>query len=117
MDDLAQEGFLAAFRSLPTFRRGDDFGAGLRGIARNKLFAHWRQTARRNRAMDPFRAEVAQVVESDLERAVSADRSETIETLLRCIQQLPKKLRRVVSVRGRPGDDPAGPGARSSLCG
>src|SRR5215510_7494011 len=55
VDDLAQEIFLAAFRNLPTFRRGEDFGAWLRGIARNKLHNHWRSSARRDRALASFR--------------------------------------------------------------
>jgi RNA polymerase sigma-70 factor (ECF subfamily) len=106
VDDLAQEVFLAAFRALPTFRQGDDFGAWLRGIARNKLYAHWRRMSRRKRAMEVFREEVAHVVESDLERAAAADRSETIEALLRCIDRLPEKLRRVVR-GGLDGEKPA----------
>ena len=32
IDDLTQEVFIAAYRSLHAFRRGDDFGAWLRGI-------------------------------------------------------------------------------------
>jgi RNA polymerase sigma-70 factor (ECF subfamily) len=105
VDDLAQEVFLAAFRNLHTFRRGDDFGAWLRGIARNKLYNHLRSAARRNRAMADFREEVARAVEADLERAVTADRSEAIEVLLRCIAQLPEKMRRVVRA-GLDGDKP-----------
>jgi RNA polymerase sigma-70 factor, ECF subfamily len=35
VDDLTQEVFIAAYGSLPAFHRGDDFGAWLRGIARN----------------------------------------------------------------------------------
>ena len=49
VDDLAQEVFLAALGSLATFRRGDDFGAWLRGIARNKLLVYFRSQARRSR--------------------------------------------------------------------
>jgi hypothetical protein len=37
VEDITQEVFLSAYRQLGTFRRGDDFGAWLRGIARNKL--------------------------------------------------------------------------------
>ena len=106
VDDLAQEVFLAAFRNLSGFRQGDDFGAWLRGIARNKLFEHWRRTARRTRALDAFREEVARAVEADLECAAASDRSEDIEALLRCIAQLPDRLRRVVR-GGLDGDKPA----------
>jgi RNA polymerase sigma-70 factor, ECF subfamily len=46
------------------------------------------------------------VLEADLEQAVSADLSESIEVLLRCIGQLPERLRRVVHA-GLDGDRPA----------
>lgn len=106
VDDMAQEVFLAAYRQLATFRRGDDFGAWLRGIARNKLLDHFRSTTRRDRAIGRFREEVARVVQDDLDRSAVADTSESIEALLRCIAQLPEKLRRVVRA-GLDGDKPA----------
>lgn len=106
VDDLAQEVFLAAFHSLPSFRRGDDFGAWLRGIARHKLYDHLRRSARRHRTLAAYQAEVARVVEADLERATADDRAEAIEALLRCIARLPDKLRRVVRA-GLDGDKPA----------
>ena len=106
VDDLAQEVFLAALGSLPTFRRGDDFGAWLRGIARNKLLVYFRTQARRSRALQRFRDEVTARIGDDLERAAASDRAETIERLLRCIAQLPERLRRVVRA-GLDGDKPA----------
>jgi RNA polymerase sigma-70 factor (ECF subfamily) len=106
VDDLAQEVFIAAYRDLPTFRRGDDFGAWLRGIARHKLYDYFRCSARRNKALERFREEVARAVEDDLEEAAAADTSESIEVLLRCIARLPEKLRRVVRA-GLEGDKPA----------
>src|SRR3989440_9487624 len=96
VDDLAQEVFLAALKGLAGYRRGDDFGAWLRGIARNKLLNYFRSTSRRTRAMQRFHETVARVIEGDLERASAADRSEAIERLLACIAQLPDRLRRVV---------------------
>jgi RNA polymerase sigma-70 factor (ECF subfamily) len=96
VDDLTQEVFLAAFQDLPTFRRGDDFGAWLCGIARHKLHDYFRSTARRRQALARFQQEVARVVEADLERAAAHDSSEAIEVLLRCIGRLPEKLCRVV---------------------
>src|SRR5688572_30866182 len=65
VDDLAQEVFLAALSSLSSFRRGDDFGAWLRGIARNKLLNYFRSTSRRNLALQRFREEVAKAVGDD----------------------------------------------------
>jgi RNA polymerase sigma-70 factor (ECF subfamily) len=106
VDDLAQEVFLAAFRGLATYRRGEDFGAWLRGIARNTLSAHWRRTARRNQTLARFREEVGRELEGDLERAAAGDSSEAIEALLRCIGRLPERLKRVVRA-GLDGDRPA----------
>ena len=106
VDDMAQEVFLAAYRQLPSFRRGDDFGAWLRGIARHKLLDHFRSTSRRDRALGRFREEVARVVQGDLDRAAESDTAESIEALLRCIARLPEKLRRVVRA-GLDGGKPA----------
>src|SRR5215470_6622314 len=66
VDDLAQEVFLAALRNLPTFRRGDDFGAWLRGIARNKVLVYFRTRARHSQALQRFRNEVAALIADDL---------------------------------------------------
>src|SRR5215475_12195267 len=77
VDDLAQEVFLAALRSLPTFRRGDDFGAWLRGIARKKVLVYFRSQARRHQALQRFRDEVTALLGDDLERAAASDRTET----------------------------------------
>ncbi len=106
VEDITQEVFLAAYRQLGTFRREDDFGAWLRGIARNKLHDHFRTSSRRDKALGRFREEVARVVQQDLERATSRDDSESIEVLLRCIARLPEKLRRVVRA-GLDGDKPS----------
>src|SRR5258708_628526 len=95
IDDLAQDVFFVAYSNLAEFRRGNDFGAWLRGIARNKMYHHFRNSSRRNKAIERFREEVARVVEGRLEQAVSADTSGTIELLLHCIGQLPEKMRRV----------------------
>jgi len=106
VDDLAQEVFLAALGSLSSFRRGDDFGAWLRGIAHNKVLLYFRSRARRSQALRRFRDEVTALIEGDLERAASSDRAEMIEQLLRCIAELPEQLRRVVRA-GLNGDKPA----------
>lgn len=96
VDDLAQETFIAAYQALHHFRRGEDFGAWLRGIARNKVLMFFRSSQRRANAVEKFRAEVADIVGEEL-HAQSADDAHTpIAALLRCIAKLPEKLRRVV---------------------
>ncbi len=96
VDDLAQEVFLAAFKNLAAFRRGDDFGAWLRGIARHKLLVHFRSQARRSQALQRFREQVAALLADDLEQAAATDRADTIERLLHCVAELPERLRHVV---------------------
>jgi RNA polymerase sigma-70 factor, ECF subfamily len=105
VDDLAQDVFFAAFRNLHDFRRGDDFGAWLRGIARNKVYEYFRSASRRRRAMERFHEQVALATEARLEESVAHDRSESIEVLLHCIGRLPEKMRRVVH-SGLNGDKP-----------
>jgi RNA polymerase sigma-70 factor (ECF subfamily) len=107
IDDLSQEVLITAYRNLHAFRKDEDFGAWLRGIARNKLHTHFRSLSRRNRAHKQFLEALAREVEADLERAVSANDSGAIELLLGCIGRLPEKLRRVV----RAGLDGAKPEA------
>ena len=106
IDDLAQEVLLVAYRSLGEFRRGDDFGAWLRGIARHKIYDFFRRTSRRNKASERFRDEVAHLVEDRLEHTVSRDSSGAIEILLGCIGELPERMRRVVRA-GLDGNKPA----------
>src|SRR5262249_2746177 len=106
IDDLAQDVLLVAFRNLADFRRGDDFGAWLRGIARHKVHDHFRSTSRRHKALERFRAEVVRVVEANLERTAAADQPGAIDVLLRCIGLLPERMRRVVRA-GLEGDKPA----------
>jgi RNA polymerase sigma-70 factor (ECF subfamily) len=106
VDDLAQEVFLAALGSLSSFRRGDDFGAWLRGIAHNKLLVYFRSKARHQQALLRFRDEVVAMIGDDFERGASGDRAEAIERLLQCIEKLPKRLQRVVKA-GLDGDKPS----------
>jgi RNA polymerase sigma-70 factor (ECF subfamily) len=106
VDDLAQEVFLAALQNLDKFHRDDDFGAWLRGIARNKVLLYFRTASRRHRALQRFREEVTALIDADLEQAAASDRGEMIERLLHCIALLPERLRQVVRA-GLDGDKPA----------
>ena len=57
---------------------------------------YFRSQARRSQALQRFRDEVTALVAEDLEKAAACDRTELIEGLLRCIAELPERLRRVV---------------------
>lgn len=95
-DDLAQDCFIAAFEHLDRFREGENFGAWLRGIARNKLKTYFRSHARRQSAMERFRSDATEIIEPDLEKLADSLRSERIEHLLHCISKLPDRMRRIV---------------------
>jgi RNA polymerase sigma-70 factor (ECF subfamily) len=106
VDDLAQDVFLAALKNLDTFHRDDDFGAWLRGIARNKVLLYFRTSSRRHRALQRFRDEVTALIDADLEEAARSEQTEMIERLLHCVALLPERLRQVVRA-GLDGDRPA----------
>jgi len=96
LDDLAQEVFIVAYERLPTFVRSENFGAWLRGIARNKLRHHYERTARRAGALELFQKNVAGLIEADLDTAASLTHEVHLEALLGCIGKLPERMRRVV---------------------
>ena len=96
VDDVAQETFIAAYRSLPTFQRSEDFGAWLRGIARNKLRRYFEQSSRRGDTLEAFRRECTELIQPDLEAASNGTRLEHLQAMMACIGQLPERLRRVV---------------------
>ncbi|RYD75947.1 MAG: sigma-70 family RNA polymerase sigma factor [Verrucomicrobiaceae bacterium] len=96
LDDLAQEVFIVAYERLPTFVRTENFGAWLRGIARNKLRQYYERTARQAGAMERFQRDAAHLLDLDLDAAAALTREVHLEALLRCISRLPERMRRVV---------------------
>lgn len=96
VDDLAQDVFISAHRRLHTFRVGEDFGAWLRGITRNKLLTHFRTVHRRHSAYERFQDEVREAVGDAWTPDSAEERREGIQALLRCIAKLPERMRRVV---------------------
>jgi RNA polymerase sigma-70 factor (ECF subfamily) len=106
-EDLAQETFILAYRRLESFRDGSDFGAWLRGIARNKVLEDRRAAARRHVIAD------SRIIEGMEEVYRSLDdphpRADTWEkrrdTLRDCISRLASKLREAVDRVYREGLD------------
>jgi RNA polymerase sigma-70 factor (ECF subfamily) len=96
VDDLAQETFITAYRSLNRFQRGQDFGAWLRGIARNKLLRFFEQTHCQSSRLERFRHEAAELLHGELDAAASDTKSEQLQAMLSCITKLPERLRHVV---------------------
>lgn len=96
VDDLAQEVFIVAFRKLDQFDLDGDFRAWLRGIARKKLLHYFRTVGRGNVAAARFRQEVIGSIEQDLDMSIASKTNAAIEALLRCVAQLPHRMRHVV---------------------
>ncbi len=96
VDDLAQETFIAAYRSLHSFQRSQDFGAWLRGIARNKLLRHFEHVQRQVSRLELFRREASAWLQDELDQQAAKTRSEQLQLVLNCISQLPERLRQVV---------------------
>ena len=96
-DDLLQETFLRAFRSLGTFddARGS-FRTWVSAIARNVARKHWQ---RRSEAED-FDPELAEdvLVAADNPTETAAAREE-MDAVGECVAALPEELRRIVRLR------------------
>jgi RNA polymerase sigma-70 factor (ECF subfamily) len=92
VDDLAQEVFLAAFRSLDSYKGDAPLGVWLLGIARHKTLMHVRGEMRRliretgslESVLSPLRLGLLESEELDLPR-----REREINALERCLQSLP----------------------------
>lgn len=92
VDDLAQEVFLNAFRSLDSFKGEAPFGVWLLGIARLRTLMHLRGEVRRlsreagtlDAVLAPFRVELMEREANDL-----AAREREITALQRCLERLP----------------------------
>jgi RNA polymerase sigma-70 factor (ECF subfamily) len=91
VDDLAQEVFLHAFRTLTSFRRESALRAWLIGIARVRVLLHLRAHARGWRArsaLDQSRtAWMAEAIEGEPDDPLARERE--IEALERCLEGLP----------------------------
>jgi RNA polymerase sigma-70 factor (ECF subfamily) len=92
VDDLAQEVFLSAFRSLDSYKAEAPFGVWLLGIARHKTLMHLRHEVRRlareTKALDLVLAHLnVQSLEAD-EMLISR-REQEIAALQRCLASLP----------------------------
>jgi RNA polymerase sigma-70 factor (ECF subfamily) len=100
VDDLAQEVFLAAYRSLRTFKGHSLFSTWLLGIARNRALHHLREhSRRRDPATVPLDSVLAACI---LERAQgeSSDPSlheSRLEALERCLKRLAGRSLAVIS--------------------
>ena len=110
-DDLAQEVFINAFRSLKDWRPEGAFASWLFVIARNRTLEHLRaERRRRSHETSAFRAAVSQWAEERLDRMSGREESETkrMEALSECLRSLPPQnaslVREVYFQRRSPGE-------------
>jgi RNA polymerase sigma-70 factor (ECF subfamily) len=95
VDDLAQQAFVSAYRSLGSFRVGSDFYAWLRQIAYNHLRAELERTSRRRRLETTYLQELAAVeLRRRLERSAAED--DDLEALRDCVRLLPETSLHIV---------------------
>jgi RNA polymerase sigma-70 factor (ECF subfamily) len=98
-EDVAQEAFLRAYRSLPTFRGDGPFGAWVWRIALRMALARLKQRPADLQA-DPTRAEGwLEVPEAESDPAGGLLGEEQRQELLHAISALPESQRRVVALR------------------
>lgn len=94
VDDVAQEAFIIAYNRLEEFDQSRDFGAWLRGIARNLVINERRKDARRKRILSDNLTDVLLSTSSvpEEEEEELGDRGlAKVNALRECIKELPEK--------------------------
>jgi len=102
VDDVAQEAFIVAYNRLDEFDHSRDFGAWLRGIARNLVINERRKDARRKRIISDNLTEVliASSSASDEEDDEMGDLALVrLNALKECVKGLPEKSLRLLKSR------------------
>jgi RNA polymerase sigma-70 factor (ECF subfamily) len=102
VDDLAQQTFVSAYRSLGSFKVGTDFYAWLRQIAYNHLRAELERTNRRRRLEADYIQELAAAeLSRRLERPDPND--DRLDALRDCVSLLPETSMQIVQRHYRDG--------------
>jgi len=112
-EDLVQETFLTAHKSLDRFEDGGNFGAWLRGIARNKVRENQRASARRPLVIDSRIVAGMEEVYTMFDRpeALGVQWGDRLDVVRACAAKLKLKLRQAIECvyqRGRTLQEAAG---------
>ena len=102
VDDVAQEAFIVAYNRLGEFDRDRDFGAWLRGIARNLVINERRKDARRKRILSDNLTDVllsTSSVAEEEEKEIGDKGLAKIVALRQCLQSLPEKSIQMLKAR------------------
>lgn len=97
-EDLTQETLLAAYKAIDTFRKDGNFGAWLRGIARNKARDSARAAMRRPLTVDSRIVEGMEEVYGlfDVPQQNAGSWDERLDVMLGCVNKLSGSLREAV---------------------
>jgi RNA polymerase sigma-70 factor (ECF subfamily) len=95
-EDLTQETFLAAFRSIDTFDTRRDFRKWLRGIARNKVLNYLNRTAKRLPLSIEGMLDVLEDLHAESDAAKNDTWRERAAALTACLKKLPQGLRHII---------------------
>ena len=94
-DDIFQEVALTLWNEFPRYDRARPFGAWARGIAANKVLQRFHKDTRQPVLFAP---EAIQALLDAYERT-EASEPDRAEALARCLEQLPERSRRLLSLR------------------
>ncbi len=102
VDDLAQEALVIAYQRMDDFDETRDFGAWVRGIARNLVINERRKDARRKRIISDNLTEVLLASSSmpENEPEEKGDRAQAkVAALRECLKRVPEKSRTLVQAK------------------
>ncbi|WP_322608154.1 sigma-70 family RNA polymerase sigma factor [Pontiella agarivorans] len=102
VDDMAQEVFIVAFRKQAEFRKTEDFGKWLRGIARRQVMGERTKTARRHRIMHEGITDV--LLSLGIEKhEPEPNRERVVNTMKNCVGKLGEPQRELLRCRYEEG--------------
>jgi RNA polymerase sigma-70 factor, ECF subfamily len=109
VDDLAQDAFLVAYERLDTFRREEDFGAWVRGVARRLVANALRKENRRRQILSDHLTELLLAAAPEaLHPLAAAAEEDRLAALRGCLEHVPQSGRQLLEMRY---SDEVSPGA------
>ena len=102
IDDVAQEIFLEAYRSLHRFAPERSFRKWVRGVARNVIRRHAERLSRESKLRQDATSELLRRRQEQLDRTAAepeAAQAGALDALRRCLGRLPEHLRRLLDQR------------------
>lgn len=100
VDDLAQDALLVAYERLEVFRRDEDFGAWVRGIARRLVANALRKESRRQQILSDHVTELlVAATPEELHPAAEAAQEDRLAALQSCLEKVPESARRLLELR------------------